>query len=200
MKELKQELVDEVTAITASDFKHEIAMTKVVPSIDDPDITYPNLENRTQKSKLLTSTVLFVDLRESTAMSMKHKPETLTPIYSSYVRALSRSARYYGGRVRNIIGDRLMVVFDKDKCLYNAIQTAIVLNSVVQHVLDRHIKTVEIKAGIGVDYGPMLVTKTGIIKQGKENSPNKSLVWLGKPANVASKLTDIANKDARPRS
>lgn len=41
----------------------------------------------------------------------------------------------------------------------------------------------------------MLVTKTGVIKRGNENTNYKSLVWLGKPANIASKLTDEANKN-----
>lgn len=36
--------------------------------------------------------------------------------------------------------------------------------------------------------------KTGTIKRGVDSSEYKSLVWLGPPANVASKLADIANK------
>lgn len=198
LKEFKKDLTSEVQAITSSKVKQEILKTSFVPSIDDPDITYPNLETATQKSKLLTTAVLFVDLRKSTAMSMKHDHTTLAPIYSAYVRAMSRCGQYFGGHVRNIIGDRVMVVFDKDKCFHNSIQTAILMNSVVKYILNEEVKEVDIRAGIGIDYGSMLVTKTGIVKQGKENSPNKSLVWLGKPANVASKLTDMANKQSKP--
>jgi class 3 adenylate cyclase len=194
LADFKKELVDEVNTINSSGFTHEIAKTKFVPSIDDPAITYPNLTTKTQKSKLLTSAVLFVDMRGSTGMSMEHGYDALAPVYSSFVRCMSKCAHYYNGHVRNIIGDRVMVVFDRENCFKNAVNTAILMNSVVQYVLNKQISLVTVKAGIGIDFDPMLVTKTGVIKQGDENDPNKALVWLGKPANVASKLTDVANK------
>jgi hypothetical protein len=40
----------------------------------------------------------------------------------------------------------------------------------------------------------MLATKTGIRRKGSEQSNYRNLVWLGRPANIASKLTDLANK------
>ncbi len=52
----------------------------------------------------------------------------------------------------------------------------------------------DVACGIGIDYGKMLATKVGIIKRGSENTENKSLVWVGKPANTASKLTDAAEQ------
>jgi len=68
------------------------------------------------------------------------------------------------------------------------------MDSVSTHIINANFPHNEIRCGIGIDYGKMLVAKTGIIKKGKENTSNKSLVWFGRPANVASKLTDIANK------
>ena len=40
----------------------------------------------------------------------------------------------------------------------------------------------------------MLATKTGLRRHGSAQQSYRSLVWLGRPANVASKLTDQANK------
>jgi adenylate cyclase len=40
----------------------------------------------------------------------------------------------------------------------------------------------------------MLATKTGVRRHGSAQQSYSSLVWLGRPANVASKLTDNANK------
>lgn len=195
LKDFKQELVEEVQAFTSKNFTHEITKTKLVPDLNDPAVTFPNTATMTQKSKLLESAVLFVDMRGSTAMSMKYQDgTTLAPVYSAFVRAMSKCAHRYDGKVRNIIGDRVMVVFDRDNCCRNALNTAILMTSVVQYVLNPQISLVKVKAGIGIDFGKMLVTKTGVIKQGDENDPNKALVWLGKPANVASKLTDVANK------
>lgn len=41
----------------------------------------------------------------------------------------------------------------------------------------------------------MLVLKTGIVKHHEEQSEYKNLVWVGDAANIASKLTDFANKE-----
>ncbi len=41
----------------------------------------------------------------------------------------------------------------------------------------------------------MRVMKVGIVKKGDENDDNKGLVWIGYPANFASRLTDCANKE-----
>ncbi|WP_336183569.1 hypothetical protein [Bacillus sp. 205(2023)] len=76
----------------------------------------------------------------------------------------------------------------------NAVNTAILMNSVSKHILNKEFSYSDIKCGIGIDYGKMLVTKTGFIKQNVENTSYKSLVWLGRPVNIASKLTDLANK------
>lgn len=105
-----------------------------------------------------------------------------------------KCAEYHGGYVRNIIGDRIMVVFDRNNCFKNAIDTAVLLNTVAEYIINKNFKNNDIVCGIGIDFGSMLVVKTGTIKQGNENQFYKSLVWLGKPANIASKLTDNANK------
>lgn len=198
MDAFRDSLLQEVSGIVASDFEHIITRTTNVPSIDDESITYPNLLEHTQKSKLLESAVLFVDLRNSTSISLMNEQGTLSALYSVYIRAMSRCAHYFNGHVRNIIGDRLMVVFDRKNCFENTSNTAMLMNSVAHYLLDREIDSLPVQVGIGLDFGEMLITKTGIIKQGTENIANKSLVWLGKPANVASKLTDIANKPRNP--
>lgn len=190
----RESLIEEVQGIIAPGFEHIITRTRDVPSIEGDGITYPNLTDRTQRSKLLESTVLFADLRGSTQISMRHGQETLAAMYSAYVRAMTRCGTVFEGHVRNIIGDRVMVVFDRKDCFLHAVNTAILMNSVMQFVLNPMFPHDELRCGIGIDFGEMLVTKTGVIRQGTENSPNKSLVWLGKPANIASKLTDIANK------
>src|ERR1019366_6964287 len=96
--------------------------------------------------------------------------------------------------VRGIIGDRVLMLFDAANCFTNVIDTAILINSVCQYVLNKHFTHNEITFGIGIDYGNMLATKTGIRRHGSAQQSYRSLVWLGRPANIASKLTDHANK------
>ena len=194
LENLRKEIEEEVKAILSSDFKIEITETKVVPSLDDSDITYPNLETGVQKCKLIETCVLYIDLRNSTKLNLTHRRETMSKLYSTFIRSVMKSAEYCGGKVRNVVGDRVMVVFDSENCFKNAYKTAVLLHSVVSRLLNQYFEKNEVKAGIGIDYGKMLVTKGGIIKKGSENTSYKSLVWLGKPANIASKLTDLANK------
>jgi adenylate cyclase len=116
------------------------------------------------------------------------------------VRAMTRCANHFGGEVRGIIGDRVMVLFDTANCFENAIDTAELMNSVCEYVINSNFSHNEVKFGIGIDYGRMLATKTGIRKHGDAQSSYRSLVWLGRPANIASKLTDNANKDQEKNS
>lgn len=194
LEDFLQKISDETKDIVSPDFDVEINDTKSVPNIDDTNITYENLDSKCKKCKTIETCVLYIDIRKSTELNLKHKPKTLAKLYTIFVRNMIRCAEYHGSYVRNIIGDRIMVVFDMDNCFKNAINTAILLNTVAEHVINNHFKNNEIVCGIGVDFGNMLVVKTGAIKQGKENQFYKSLVWLGKPANIASKLTDNANK------
>lgn len=189
-----KELNDEVSTVNASDFNIEIIETQYVPAFDDPNITYDNLDTNRKKCKLLESCVLYVDIRDSAKISAANKGEALAKMYSSFVRSMIACARYYGGHVRNIIGDRVMVVFDRDECFTNAVATAVLMNTVCSRLLNKHIIGIDFRAGIGIDYGKMLITKAGAIRRGNEKEFYRSLVWLGQPANVASRLTDLANK------
>ncbi len=195
LKDFLQQISDDVKAVNASDFDVQVIETQVVPATDDKDITYENFDTRQKKCKLIETCVLYIDIRKSTELSLSHYPKTLTKLYSSFAKSMVKSARYYGGHIRNIIGDRVMVVFDSEKCFTNAVCTAILMNTIAANIINKHFKNNEVKCGIGIDYGKMLVTKVGTIKQGIDNPDYKALVWLGKPANIASKLTDIANKE-----
>ena len=194
MSDLRDELSDEVGTILAKDFAVTATNTKVVPHSSDGAITFPNLDAKTQACKLIDTCVLYIDIRRSTELSITHKPKTVARLYSAFVRAMTKCARHYGGHVRGIIGDRVMVVFDCDDCFANAVNCAILMNSASKFVINKYFTRNEVQCGIGIDAGKMLVTKTGFRRRGVEQHNYKNLVWLGRPANVASKLTDIANK------
>lgn len=191
---LRAEIEDEVSMILAPDFKISVTNTGGVPHSADPAITFPNLDAKSQGTKLLETTVLYIDMRRSTQLSFQHRRETVAKLYTAFVRAMTRAANEYGGEVRGIIGDRVMVIFDQPNCFGKAIDTAIVMNSVCKYVINRHFTHNEVAFGIGIDFGRMMATKTGVYRRGAAQQSYRSLVWLGRPANVASKLTDNANK------
>ena len=115
-------------------------------------------------------------------------------IYSVFTHCVLLAAQYEGGNVRNIIGDRVMVVFPQEDCFRKAVYCAITINHIASMINDKF-DNFEFKCGIGVDYGKLSVMKVGIQKRGAENDDNKGLVWVGDPANLASRLTDCANKE-----
>ncbi len=193
-KEFLDEINDEVEDLNASYFNIEITDTYWVPSQDDSNLTYENFDTYTKKVKTIDTCVLFIDIRKSTNISLKNDAVKMTKLYSSFSRSMVKIAEKTGGKVRNIIGDRVMVVFDHSGCCEKAIETAVLMNTVTKKIINKHFKDASVNCGIGIAYGKMLVSKCGAIKKGKENSHYKYLVWAGKAANVASKLTDSANK------
>ncbi|KQN09087.1 adenylate/guanylate cyclase domain-containing protein [Sphingomonas sp. Leaf28] len=194
MSDLRDELNDEVATIMSKEFSVGVIATKYVPHSDDVAITFPNLDDKKQSCKLIDTCILYIDIRRSTELNLSHRPQTVAKLYSSFVRAMTKAARQYDGHVRGIIGDRVMVLFDTDDAFTNAMNCAFLMNSVSKYVINKHFSANEVTCGIGVDCGKMLVTKTGIRKNGQQRQNYKNLVWLGRPANVASKLTDLANK------
>ncbi len=196
LEDFLKEIKEEVSTVVSPNFNIEITDANIVPSTNDPGLTFANLDTKTKKCKSYETCVLYIDLRNSTTMSLTHYPKTLAKMYSVFVRSMVRSAEYFGGRVRNIIGDRVMVLFERKDCFQNAVNTAFLLNTVSSRILNKQFKNNTIKCGIGIDYGKMLIVKAGTVKQGNQREFGKSLVWLGRPANIASKLTDLANKSS----
>lgn len=196
LKDLRAEIDDEVSTLLGSDFAIEVTNTQYVPSASDAAITFPDVTARSQGAKLIETCVLYIDIRRSTELSFKHHARTVARLYTAFVRAMTRVARHYGGHVRGIIGDRVMVIFDRDKCFTNAVNCAIAMNTVATYIINKRFKANEVECGIGIDTGRMLATKTGVRRHGVEQGNYRSLVWLGRPANTASKLTDLANKPA----
>lgn len=196
LKNLRDELSDDVSSILDSSFTIDITTTSTVPGPDDAAITFPNLDNSTQGAKLIETCVLYIDMRRSTVLSFSHRPQTVAKLYSAFVRAMTRTALYYGGHVRGIVGDRVMVLFDTADCFKNSVNCAVAMHTISEYIINHHFKANEVKFGIGIDYGRMLATKMGIRRHGREQGNYRNLAWLGRPANVASKLTDAANKPA----
>jgi len=194
LSDLLTELNCDIRALTSSEFSFNVTQSRQLPSIEDSTLTFENFDSKSKGVKLIETCVLYIDIRKSTELSLRHRANTLSKLYSSFARGVIKCAEFYGGKIRNIIGDRVMVLFEPQQCFEDAINTAVLLNTFSSYILNRHFKYNEISCGIGIDYGEMLVTKIGTIKRGEERFDYRSLVWLGTPANIASKLTDIANK------
>jgi adenylate cyclase len=192
MKDFLQSIADDAKDI----FGHEIETTKTysVPGRNDAGLTFGR--DQVKRGKLIETCVLFIDIRNSTGMSrsLKKDKARLGKIYSAFVDAMVSIADKYG-YVRNIIGDRVMVVFEPGNCFVDAVDCAVAMYTVATKILKKFSGLDSFKVGIGIDWGEMLILKTGIQKRHEEQSEYKNLVWVGDAANSASKLTDFANKE-----
>lgn len=190
VQNLIKEIESDVADVVKTGF--EYINTYVVPNRGDNQLTFE--KNTIKRGKILKSCVLYVDIRDSVSLTEKHQTQTMGRVYSAFSKAIIKIAKYYNGHIRNIIGDRVMVVFPSNNCFNNSVNCAITINHIAQYVIKKAFPYVDFKCGIGIDYGDLRVIKVGIQRNGNEGADNKSLVWVGYPANFASRLTDVANK------
>ena len=190
LKPIIDEIEADITDVMATQFSY--TQTKNVPNADDAALSY---ERGKQKSgKVLETCVLYVDIRNSVTLNESHRSITMGKIYTAFTKAIIKAGRKHGGHTRNIIGDRVMIVFPTDRCFTNAVECAITINHICSQILNVKFTNVDFKCGIGIDYGTLKILKVGIQRNGTEGPENKGLVWAGYPANIASRLTDMANK------
>lgn len=142
-------------------------------------------------------TALFIDIRGSSELPMKHKRPVLGKIYRSY---LSECVAIMNGnnacREVFINGDCVSGIFDtpRKSDIDSVFLTACILNSVV-NILNWRLEKKgysPIKCGIGMDYGRALMLKAGY-----KGSGINDVIWMGDVVNSASNLCHQANKFPR---
>ena len=190
MKEILSEIETDIRDIKVKNFQY--TSTKEVPSRHDTSLTFERGADKIGKE--IETCVLYVDIRNSVELNRIHHTQTMGRIYTAFSKAMLKIARYHKGYVRNIIGDRVMIVFPKDNCYTNAVNCAISIYHISHYLINKVFADVDFKCGIGIDYGNLKVIKVGLPRRGAEGFDNKNLVWVGYPANIASRLTDVANK------
>ena len=193
-EKLQEELGQEVNNIITH--KTIFEDSRAVPTIMDSALTFRRHNDR--KGKSINTCVLFVDIRDSVQKNKDHLATTLADMYSSFVYGVLRISREYKGHVRNIIGDRVMVVFDEEDCCDNAVKCAGSIMFFCKTKMKRTLPNDTFRCGIGIHYGNMKVIKVGLEVENNENADYKNLVWIGEPVNLASRLTDKAGKENLP--
>jgi adenylate cyclase len=190
IKDLIIELEGDVIDVINTTFNYYDAYN--VPRRSDSQLTFERGVEK--KGKAIHTCVLFVDIRDSVALTIKHHSITMGRIYTAFTKGVLKIAKHHEGHIRNVIGDRVMIVFPSNNCFINAVDCAISINHFAQNIMNKKFTNVDFKCGIGIDYGKLKVLKVGIPRRGHEQNENRALVWTGYPANIASRLTDVANK------
>lgn len=175
---------DDLRAEISSIFKSQwtIRDGRVVP--DTTDIKLGNDAVR------LNAVFLYADMAGSTKLVDTMKDTFSAEIYKSFIITACRVIKVCGGDIVAFDGDRVTAVFLGDSKNSSAAKCALHLNWAVTNVLNKSLSEFYTKTdyrisySVGIDSSEILTARTGIRN-------NNDLVWVGKSANYAAKMSSI---------
>lgn len=179
--ELKNNILNKVKEIEGESFQVEDVYS--VPTISNSKLTFGC------KGLEFDATVLYIDMRGSTAILNKHTKRVVAKIHMLYYHAIVKIAKETGGEIRSFNGDSLLVFYQgtTKQTLSDAIQAAMLMKFAIQELLNDNLKDyTDIDFGIGIDHGKILATKVGV----GGTDETKDLIWIGNAVNKAAKISD----------
>jgi class 3 adenylate cyclase len=177
---LKDDLKSEVATIFRAVW--ETRDGTVVPEPDDLKLTNDAVR--------LDGTVLYADLAESTRLVDAETAEFAAEVYKAYLHCAAKIIRAEGGEITAYDGDRIMAVFLGSTKNTSAVRAGLKINwaraDIVNPALEAQYpkKSYRLKQTVGIDTGKLFVARTGI-------RGSNDLVWVGRPANYAAKLSAL---------
>ena len=156
---------------------------RVVPA--DTDVGLGN-----DAVRLEDAVVLYADMADSTKLVDEHPWEFAAEIYKAFLYCAAKIIKDEGGEITAYDGDRIMSVFIGGSKNTSAARAALKLNfcriKIIAPLLQKRYpsKTYELKHVVGIDRSELHAAKTGV--RGAND-----LVWVGRAANYAAKLTTL---------
>ena len=74
IKDLLDDLDQEISIIHDSGFDIEITETFDAPNYSDPNLTFENFDDKYKKVETIETCVLYADIRKSTKLNLQHYP------------------------------------------------------------------------------------------------------------------------------
>jgi class 3 adenylate cyclase len=140
----------------------------------------------------LEATVLYADMSGSTKLVDNYKAQFAAEIYKTYLACAARIVKDQGGVITAYDGDRLMAVFIGNTKNTNAVKTAFRINGAVWDIIKPALSAqypnsdYKLKHIVGVDTSKILVSRIGVRN-------DNDLVWVGRAANYAAKLSSLSD-------
>ena len=137
------------------------------------------------------ATVLYADLSGSTRMVDKKTREFSAEVYKAYLYSAAKIIGSEGGEVTAYDGDRIMAVFLGDSKNTSAARCALKISFAVSHIVNPALKRqysstdFQLQQVVGIDTSQLMAARTGA-------RGNNDLVWVGRAANYAAKLTELS--------
>ena len=180
---LRDDLAAEIQG--AFDSLWEVQTAQKVPAPEDLRL------NANHAKDLEVATVLYADIDGSTEMVDRRPWWFGAEIYKAYLRCAGALIRSEGGEITAYDGDRVMAVFTGDSKNTSAVRCALKINCAVETIIRPAIRSYKyghadfiFKHKVGVDTSQLHAARIGI-------RGDTDLVWIGRAANHAAKLTAI---------
>jgi class 3 adenylate cyclase len=172
---LLDDLKDQAREIFAEQWS--VADGNVVP--DPEDLRLSNDARHFDRA-----TILYADLSGSTNLVSGHSWSMSGEIYKVYLACAARVIRSLDGEITAYDGDRIMAVFLSDTQTSDAAKCGLQINWAVENVVNPALKRqypsrdYTVKQVVGIDTSEVRVAR------------GNDLVWIGRAANYAAKLTE----------
>lgn len=181
---LKEDLVTEVRETFTSRWDEQT--TNGIPNAED-------LRLGNHAKDLQSATVLYADLNGSTSMVDTKNWSFSAEVYKTYLRCAARIIRFEQGEVTAYDGDRVMAIFSGENKNTRAVRAAMKIHHAVKTIINPELKAYyassdfEVQHVVGVDTSQLRAARIGV-------RGYNDLVWVGRAANYAAKLTTLSEK------
>lgn len=136
------------------------------------------------------ATVLYADLSGSTKLVDSANWMFAAEIYKAYLHCATTIIRNEGGTITSYDGDRVMGIFVGDSQTTPAARAGLKINYAVQKIVNPALRNqysssdYAVKQVVGIDCSEIHAARTGV-------RGDNDIVWVGRAANYAAKLTEL---------
>jgi adenylate cyclase len=181
-------------AMLVSQIEHEAIMRQNFEKMFSPKIVEQMIEGKLKIEKggtLKQVAVMFTDIRGFTELARRWPPQEVVKLLNEYFEVIVDVIFDFDGTVDKFIGDSVMAMWGTPVEDEDSVSKALMAAVEIQTALDKFNALrkldglTEIKTGIGIDYGEMVVGYMG-------SSKTLSYTVVGDPVNFASRLCAAA--------
>jgi class 3 adenylate cyclase len=136
------------------------------------------------------ATILYADLSGSTKLVDSEDWTFAAEIYKAFLHCATTIIKNEGGTITSYDGDRVMGVFIGKSQTTPAAKAGLKINYAVKNIVNPKLKaqytgkSYEVKQVVGIDTGKIRAARTGV-------RGDNDIVWVGRAANYAAKLTEL---------
>jgi len=177
---LKSDMETEVEDIFSETW--DVTDARVVPEPDD-------LLLANDAKYFDRATILYADLSGSTRLVDDYEWSFAGEIYKAYLLCAAKVIRSLDGVIAAYDGDRIMAVFTGDTQTSNGAKCGLQINWIVKNIVNPALcnqypdTDFAVKQVVGIDTSEIRAARIGV-------RGGNDLVWIGKAANYAAKLTE----------